>query len=55
MTDPCCEHWNKFEETLEWEVNDGGTEVWHSPSWADVPVWFCPFCGADINHPTIRL
>ena len=53
MTEPCCEHWNKFEETLEWEVNDE-TEVWYSPTWAGVPVWFCPFCGADINHPTIR-
>jgi hypothetical protein len=53
MTEPCCEHWNKFEETLEWEVNDE-TDVWYNPSWADVPVKFCPFCGADINHPTIR-
>jgi len=53
MTEPCCEHWNKFKETLEWEVDDE-TNVWYNPTWGDVHVKFCPFCGSDGKHSVIR-
>lgn len=47
MTEPCCEHWNEFQRTLEWEVDDETYEFLDNPTWADIPVKFCPFCGAD--------
>ena len=46
MTKSCCETWNEFQRDLEWEDDENDSPL-HSPTWNDVPVKFCPFCGAD--------